>query len=243
MFRYARFAVSASLALVCAAAAQNTADDINLFQTYFQDATIAKNINGEGFFQYGTYDFASTIDIAAQAAFPVAQKFQINGGWAFENISPDQGDGRSGITDIFLSGRMQVAQGATPVAIGALFTLPVGSEDIGAGNFNFGFFGALRHKVESSPLTIGGTFGLNFVEAGNDRDTSVLIAGSVIYPLPSGLGLVFEINMQPDDDYALLSGGLDYALAGGGRVRGALGLGLDDAAPDFAFRLGYALGF
>ncbi len=248
MFRHRRAFACAFLLMVSTVWAQNTVDNVNLFQTYFQDATIAKKSNGEGFFQYGTYNSFSLIDLAAQAAFPVAPQFQVGGALAFESYSPDVGDSESGVTDILLSGRYQVVQGNTPVAVGASFTLPVGSEKLGAGNFNFGFFGSLRHKVESSPLTLAGTFGLDFVETaglgGNsDRKTSVLVAGSVIYPMRSGLGLVFEINLQPDDDYALLSGGLDYPLSGGGRVRGALGLGLDDAAPDFAFRLGYALGF
>ncbi|MGH7496793.1 MAG: hypothetical protein ACREOO_30955 [bacterium] len=248
MFRPARLVPGVLALLATLANAQDTADNVNLFQTYFQDATIAKSINGEGFFQYGTYNNFSIIDLAAQSAFPVSPRFQVGGAWAFESVSPDQGDSQNGVTDIAVSGRYQVVQGKTPVAIGALFTLPVGSEEIGDGNFNFGFFGSLRHDVESSPIVLAGTFGLDFVESaglgGNsDRNTSVLIAGSVIYPMRSGLGLVFEINMRPDDDYALLSGGLDYPLRGGGRVRGALGLGLDDAAPDFAFRLGYALGF
>ena len=252
--RYMRVFAAASLAAGSVSWAQNTADNVHLFQTYFQDAPIVKSVNGEGFFQYGTYSNSSVIDVAVQSAFPVAPKFQLGGALAFENYSPDQGDSQSGITDILVSGRYQVVQGSTPVAVGALFTLPVGSEDLGEGNFNFGFFGSLRHDVTSSPLVLGGTFGLNFVEkAGNynpttgqfdtDHGTSVLIAGSLIYPMQSGLSLVFEMNMQPDDNYALLSGGLDYPLSGGGRVRGALGLGLDDAAPDFAFRLGYSLGF
>jgi len=247
------------LGMISRSRAQNTADDVNLFQTYLQDANFGKKANGEGLFQYGTYDNnASTIDLAVQAAFPVSPKIKLAGFWAFENYSPDQGDGRSGITDIAVSGRYQVVQGNTPVAVGALATLPVGSEDLGEGNFDFGFFGSLRHKVESSPLTLAGTFGLNFVETttlGNlnpntgqvetkkDHDTSVLIAGSVIYPMSSGLSMVFEINMRPDDNYALLSGGLDYPLHGGGRLRGGLGLGLDDAAPNFAIRFGYGMGF
>src|SRR5262245_9276009 len=128
MFRPARLVAGVLVLMVALANAQNTADNVNLFQTYFQDATITKSINGEGFFQYGTYNSFSIIDLAAQAAFPVTPRFQVGGAWAFESISPDQGDSQNGITDIAASGRYQVAQGKTPVAIGALFTLPVGSE-------------------------------------------------------------------------------------------------------------------
>lgn len=255
MFRLIRSIAGVLLLMASMAGAQNTATNVNLFQTYFQDATIANTITGEGFFQYGSYDNFSTMDLAVQATFPVVPQFQMSGAWAFESQSPDVGDSQTGVTDISVSGRYQVVQGNTPIAVGALFTLPVGNDKLlYQGSFNFGFFGSLRHNIERSPVVLAGTFGLDFIDKpvsynpttmqfNKDRDTSVLLAGSVIYPMASGLGLVFEINLRPDDDYALLSGGLDYPLRSGGRIRGALGLGLDDAAPDFAFRFGYAMGF
>jgi len=55
--------------------------------------------------------------------------------------------------------------------------------------------------------------------------------------------LATELNIRTEGDYILLSGGLDYALQGGGRLRGALGLGVDNGAPNFALRGGYYFGF
>ncbi len=264
-FRRTNLSVCAFLLVGSMSAAQERTertDNINLFQTYFQDATITDLVTGEGFFQYGTYDFADVIDVAAQVSIPVAPLFQVSGQVAFESVSPDAGEGESGITDIGASGRYQVLQGLTPIAVGGFITLPIGSEKIGQGNFNFGFFGSLRHHPASSPLVITGTFGLEFFETvtgrvarinpitgaiefetTKGRDTSVLIGAGVLYPLQSGVSLVGEFNLRTEGDYALLSGGLDYALSNGGRFRAALGLGLDDGAPDFALRLGYGMGF
>jgi hypothetical protein len=42
-------------------------------------------------------------------------------------------------------------------------------------------------------------------------------------------------------DYAMLSGGVDYLLQNNGRVRGALGIGLDDDAPDVMFLVSYLM--
>jgi hypothetical protein len=51
------------------------------------------------------------------------------------------------------------------------------------------------------------------------------------------------LSIRTEGDYILLSGGVDYPMKSGGRLRGALGLGLDDGAPNFALRGGYYLGF
>jgi hypothetical protein len=244
--------------------AQSKTDDVRLFQTYFEDAPIAAKPYGDGFFRYSSFgkkrgDF-SAIDVAVESVFPAAPKLQVGGMLGFRSISPDQGDGQSGITDLTVSGRYQVLPGATPISVGALITLPIGSEDIGQSNFDFHFFGSLRHNLPSD-LVITGTFGLEFDEttvptatfnpltgqivtgSESDRQTAVLIAGGIVYPLPSGLSIVGEFNLRTEGDYALLSGGLDYPLKSGGRLRGVLGLGLDDGAPNLALQFGYFMGF
>jgi hypothetical protein len=232
--------------------AQNKTDDVRLFQTYFQDAPVTGVAIGEGFFQYGTSDYGSAIDIGVQSLIPVGPQFQVGAGVSFESQNPkDQTDffgnkieldGESGITDITVAGYYQAMPGVTPISVGALLTLPIGSEDIGEGTFDFTFFGSLRHNTPSG-LAITGTLGLEFFEVGDDRETSVLIAGGAIYPLQSGVSLVGELNIKTEGDYMLLSAGADYPLASGGRLRGGIGLGLDDGAPDFLLQAGYTLSF
>ena len=258
MLRRAMIVVLALLVCAGLAQAQNKtyeADDVRLLQTFFEDAPIAASPYAEGFFQYSSSNFFSAIDISAQAAFPIpgAPNLQIGGGWGFRSLNPDNdtfgnASGESGITDVTVSGRYQVLPGQTPISVGALLTLPIGSEDIGESAFDFGFFGSMRHNFPSG-LAITGTFGLQFIEVqsfGNnsDRETAALIAGGVIYPLPqSDLSIIGEFDLKTKGDYALLTGGVDYKLKGPGRLRGGIGVGLDDGAPDFAFRFGYLMGF
>jgi hypothetical protein len=244
--------------------AQNKADDVRLFQTFFEDAPITTTPYGDAYFRYASFGKkrgdASVIEVAAQSAFPVIEKLQVGGMLAFRSISPDQGSGESGITDLTVSGRYQVLPGATAISVGSSLTLPIGSEDIGESNFDIHFFGSLRHNVPSG-LAITGTFGLELDETtvttvrfnpntgdfdtstDSDRQTAVLIAGGVVYPLPSGLSLVGEFNLRTEGDHAMLSGGVDYKLRAGGRLRGVLGLGLDDGDPNIAFQFGYYMGF
>lgn len=237
--------------------AQNTnaTDEVRLFQNFFQDAPIAANPYGESFFQYSTYDNdVSGIDVAVQGALPVADKLQLGGGVAFRSISPSVGDGQSGISDVLVSGRYNVMPGPTAISIGAWATLPVGSEDIGEGTFDFSGFGSLRHYLPSG-VALTGTFGLEFTETkvarfnavtgavttNSDHNTGVLIAGGLVYPTRGGINIVSELSLRTEGDFVLLSGGLDYALKAGGRVRGGIGIGLDDGAPNFTLRGGYFL--
>jgi hypothetical protein len=219
---------------------QASTDQIALFQTFFEDAPIATDFYWEGFFQYLAYDGdISVIDLVALGALPVGPLTQLGGGLGFRNISP----GNSGLTDLVVSGRHNILQTPAAVSVGALLTLPIGSEDNGQSNFNFSGFGALRYPLESGQV-LTGAFGLEFVEQGNDREAGFLLAGGVIVPAATGLHFIGEINIRSRSDYALISGGLDYVLQGiGGKIRGAIGLGLDDGAPDFALRAGYFLGF
>ncbi|MDZ7289845.1 MAG: transporter [candidate division KSB1 bacterium] len=239
--------------------AQNTykADEVRLFQTFFQDTPIAAKPYGEGFFQYSNYDKLSSIDLAVQAAMPVADKIQVGGALGFRNLSPEVGDSQSGITDLLVSGRYNIMPGPTAISVGAFATLPIGSEDIGESSFDFSGFGSIRHHLPSG-LAITGTLGLEFIETVSGakidfttgevkketkHESGLLIAGGVIYPTKSGLNIVGELNIRTEGDYAFLTGALDYMLKSGGRVRGGIGIGLDNGAPDFALRAGYYLGF
>lgn len=222
---------------------KNETGEVRLFQTFFEDVPIATAPYGEGFFQYADFDGdLSIIDIAVQAAFPVAPNFQIGGALGFERSSLGKSVDQSGLTDLLISGRYNVLPGPTAISIGALMTLPIGSEDVGRGNFNFSGFGALRQSLASG-LVLTGALALEFIEQFNDRKTGLLIAGGVIAPLANGLNLVSELNLRSRYDYALLTGGVDYALDIGGRIRGGIGLGLDNGAPNFIIRGGYFLGF
>lgn len=251
-----RIALAACFMAASTVAAQENTESVNLVQTFFQDATITPRSFGEVFFQYATYEGdLSSIEVALQGAFPLSPKVQLSGGVGFRNFSANN-NSEGGISDIAASLRYKVVEGPTAIAVGGLLTLPVGSEDIGEGSLDFGFFGSLRHPLPSK-IVLTGSLGLQFFEKkilkynpatfrfeeDSEYDNSLLIAGGLIYPMPSGLSFIGELNIQTEGDYILLSGGLDYALQSGGRLRGALGIGLDDGAPNFVLRGGYYLGF
>jgi hypothetical protein len=209
-------------------------DDVHLFQTFFKDTPISPTYYGEGGIAFSDFGQANAFQVLLRGGLPFTPKFEMGVEVSYINVSPDQGDGQSGISDISVSGRYNVLSTDTKVSVGGFLTLPVGEEKIGEGNTNFGAFGALRHPFPSG-LVLTGVLGLEFLEAGDNRETSLLLGGGVIYPTSDQLSIVGELNLQTEGDFALLSGGVDYDLTAGNRLRGAIGLGLDDGAPDFMF--------
>ena len=188
---------------------------------------------GEGGLKYGNYDWGGIFDIGIQGGIPIGKKFELGTAWSFINVSPDGGGGNSGISDITVSGRYNFMPSVTNISAGAYLTIPVGSKDVGQNNFNVGIFGALRHPL-SEGVVITGVTGLDFLEMGDDRKTSLLLGGGAIFRIQQQFHVVTELNFWTEGDYALLSGGVDYKLNRGNKIRGALGLGLNDGAPDVA---------
>jgi Putative MetA-pathway of phenol degradation len=259
MFRRVLLVGAALLLNIGLSQAQTTyeTDNVQLFQTFYQDTPIAELPYGEGFFQYSAFDGnVSSIDLSVQGGLPVSSDIQVAGGLGFRSLDIPGGS-QSGITDLTVSGRYQVLPGLTAISVGALATLPIGSKDIGENTFDFNIFGSLRHHLPSR-LVITGTLALESdevktiksvnpltgsVTTGSDRNTAFLLAGGIIYPLPSGVNVVGELDIRTKGQYVLLTGGLDYKLKTGGRIRGGIGIGLDDGAPNFVIRGGYFLAF
>jgi len=237
-----------------AASQGQTLDDVHLFQSFLRDAAIANTMYGEGGLQYQSFDGGSIFSFGAQGGYPVSPLIEVNAGIGFLSYSADKADGSSGISDLAVAGRYNLMQGKTMVSAGGLVTLPIGEEKVGQGNLNFGGFGALRYPLDNG-MVITGTAGLDFYETkeityeaptfngttfsgGGFKEetkykTSFVLGGGVIYPTNDQLNLVGEFTLKTEVDYMLLSGGADYKLESGSRLRGALGIGLDDGAPDF----------
>lgn len=236
--------------------AQINTNEVRLFQSYFYDTPISERPYVQGGLDYSSYgnhfDF-TFLNIGAQGGFALNEKIEIQAGWGYESLSIEEGEGQSGITDLALFGRYNLSNsGPTSFAAGGLITLPIGSEDIGAGNLNFGGYGAVRHALDNG-LVLCGTAGLLFYETTEIEydpvtyepkeetkyETSFNIGAGAIYPVNDQVSVIGEFTMQTEGDYMMLSGGVDYKL-GNGRIRGALGIGLDDGAPDFKIGGGYA---
>lgn len=236
--------------------AQNNTNGVRLFQSYFYDTPISERPYAQGGLEYASYgnhhDF-SLLNIGAQGGYALNEKLEIQAGWSYASWSYEEGEGESGITDLALFGRYNLLNGGpTSFSAGAMLTLPIGSEDIGGGNLNFGGYGALRHALDNG-LVLCGTVGLTFyetteydvdpvtyeIEESSKYENYLNIGAGAIYPVNEKVSIVGELTMQTEGDYMMLSGGVDYKL-GNGRVRGALGIGLDDGAPDFKIGGGYA---
>jgi hypothetical protein len=205
----------------------------------------------------------STIDIGAMGGLPIQDKFDIGGELYYENTKPNKGDGVSGLTDLGVYGKYNFKKDKKQIfSGGAMLTLPIGKEELGYSAMNFGFFGAFRTLLTNG-MVITANAGLDFIEVPKASDsfdaddffakaakasagssdtehkTSFRIGGGLIYPLNRQTSIVGELLMRTEFDYMMLSGGVDHVLKNGGRIRGALGLGLDDGAPDFMIQAGY----
>ena len=183
----------------------------------------------------------------------INDKIEVGADFGFAMFNPEVGDGQSGITDIGLYGRYNLVNSASPTKIsaGAMVTLPIGKEEIGQGNLNFGPFAAVRHALESG-LTLAANVGLIFLETTTwevegfdlvektEYETSFTIGAGAIYPVNNVMSIVGEFVMMTEGDFMALSAAVDYML-GGGHIRGGILLGLDDGAPDFGFLASYLL--
>lgn len=233
---------------------QNTLDDTHLFQSFFHDATITKTPYGEGGLAFNSYDGGSIFRLGVQGGYGVNPNLEIGGGLSFINSSPEEGDGHSGLSDLLVAGRYLLSKNTAKITAGGYITLPIGSEDIGQGALNFGFMGAMRYPLENG-IVVTASLGLDFMEVTDfeydngklkettSHENSLRIAGGAIYPVNAELNAVGELVIQTETDYMLLSAGADYKLEGLGKVRGALGLGLDDGAPDFVLMASYLMNF
>ncbi len=249
--------------------ASSALTDVHLFQSFFHDAPVAKSPFVQPTFGYASYDGWSNMNIGAMGGIPAGKKFDIGAELYFANMKPEKGDGESGLTDLDVYGKYNFKQDKKQIfSGGASISLPIGKEELGYGAMNFGFFGAYRTLLNSG-MVITANAGLDFIEVagGGDVDADDLddfdwddfakvsakddddtehetcfrIGGGLIYPLNKTTSIVGEMLMITEVEYMMLSGGVDHVLSNGARVRGALGLGLDDGAPDFMIMAGYFL--
>lgn len=215
--------------------------DVRPFLAWVTDATFTKGVDIEPVLVFGDSDNFSTLLAGTRAAVWVADGFELGGSWGFRSVDPSIGESRNGLDDLALYGRYELpVQTDATVAIGAEFTLPVGEEDVGAGNFDLNVFGAVRYDADGN-ATLFGHAGVQSIERGNDREAGLLLGGGILVPLTEELALVGELALGTASESAAILGGVDYELPPGGHLRAALALGLDDGAPDFELRLGFSI--
>jgi len=254
-------------------AQSNTKDEVRFFEHFFNDAAVVNSKHLEVGARYADYDKRSGFLIGAQGGMPVFEKLDIGMRLGLLNSDPDRGDSESGITDIDLWGRYHLnLPFKANLTVGGMLTLPVGDEDVGEGDFDFGAFAAARMPLDKG-FVIMGSVGLNFVERsgcstrvsvtgapnfeepsfaevgvwcepdGKDRELSMHLGGGGIFELSPETHLIGEVGIDTEEDFFALTGGVDHALSANSRLRAALDIGLDDGAPDVGLRGGFMVGF
>jgi len=244
--------------VVASVSAQDTKDDVHLFQAFSRDATISSTGYGEAIIDFNNNEFISSVNLGARGGYPINDNIEIGGGFGFTRLDIDNSiaDDQSGLTDLRLVGKYHIDLNApTKLIAGATFTLPIGSDDIRQGEANLGVFGSVRHPV-SETFVLTGTLGFEFVEGASfesggwptlsasgplDRELGLVLGGGGIFALDSQIHLITELLLATEGDIALFSAGVDYSMPTGGNLRGALGFGLDDGSPDFTIFASYLL--
>lgn len=217
--------------------AQGNQNDVRLFQNFFQDGSHVGQFYGETALTFSDFDSFNLINIGGRIGFPIGMNFEGGLELSYLSFDPNVGDNVSGLSDLSITGRYRVSSTPTDISIGGSLTLPIGDEDVGQGDVDLGIFGAIRHPA-SNQLSIAGVLGIDFIEQGDDYEASLNLGGGVIYRTQPDLSLIGELSFQTEFDYALLSFGVDYILSGGSHLRPAVGLGVDNGAPDFVLLFG-----
>jgi hypothetical protein len=224
---------------------QEPFEEIHLFQSFMRDATIASKAYDEAFIDFNNYSFGNIYSIGLQGGFAINSTLEINGRFGIGGFKPRQVSGEIGLTDLVISGRYLIFKDSDlSITTGGGLTLPFGEEKAGFGNFTIGGFGALRYTVTQQVL-VTSSLGLDIVETSviSDESTASLsLSGGVIYSLNNRIGIISEFQLRTNVEYAMLSAGIDYQLATT-RLRGALGIGFDDGAPDVRVIVGYLFSF
>ncbi|MBN1849276.1 MAG: outer membrane beta-barrel protein [Deltaproteobacteria bacterium] len=230
-----------------------TYDDVRLFQAFFRDTPISLTPYGEAIASYDDYDQSSSSFIGIQGGFPLLDKLEIGTKVGMIYLDPDNRGSETDLSDCMISGRYNISEymtflpDGTKTSAGAYVTLPVGSEDVGEDNTDYGAFAAIRHPIARN-TALTGVVGFDWLETANirgekDRDFSLLLGVGAIYSFSDQIHVVGEINHRSEDDYMLLTGGVDYELKIDHHLRTAIGAGLDDGAPDFTLTVSYLIGF
>lgn len=234
--------LSGLLLITASAWSQSNLNSVRLFQSYFIDAPISKVNYADFGLSHSGYDGWNLLLIGGQGGYAVNEKLEIQARLGYVNVKPDDFDGESGLSDLDVYGRYFLSDnGKTQISAGGYLSLPIGSEDVGQSTMDLGGFGALRHNLKNG-MVVTGSVGLISLEQGDDREMTIRLGAGAIYPHSKTIKFVGEFVMQTEIEYTMLSGGVDY-LMGNGRLRGALGIGLDDGAPDLQLIVSYGLNF
>jgi len=194
---------------------------------------------------------------------PNLEQLEVGGRAWFLSTSTKNGEKGSGtgLSDLDLWGKYQFIDDPVLLSAGLLFTLPTGAEKAispwATGEFNVELFGALRYYIADN-FALASHLGLR-INADADKkvkntkyeldgQASFELGGGIIYQVSNELNILGELNFGTEpykdvDNDIELTGGVEYALQENFSLRGGLGIGLDDVAPDFELMGGASYSF
>lgn len=239
MKRVALLSVVLCAVLSQAARAQNVLDDVFLLRSTEQDARVASAPWLDGRLFHNVFETSSYSYLGVRAGLPISPKLETALGLDYFRSSSDFTDGTSGLTDLFVYGKYNFSRQATRLSTGAFVTVPIGSEEIGEGDVDVGIFVAARHPLNERTAVTGKVSLDYFRIADDDSDPSFRFHGGLIRRVSERVAVLGEVLVSTAVTTAELSAGVDYGLTQAGRLRGAVGMGLNDKSSDLSFIVSY----
>ena len=205
--------------------------------------------------RHSDYETGELFSAGPSFSVPLMEgQLELGGRWLFLSAEPDEGDRENELSDIDLLAKfLPVKEEELKVATGFLFTLPIG-DDVAlvresSGELDFELFTAGRADLNDDVALIARA-ALRFnqdVEVGIaeiDGKLSLLAGLGFVFELGDELSVFTQLDFETEryedaDSDVGLSAALEYALSDLLGLRGGLGLGLTDGAPDY--ELGVAL--
>ena len=222
-------------------------NDVRPFQAWIQDAVITEGVDLEPVVEFSNLDFASILFAGARTDYWIRPDLEIGARYGVVHLDPTDFNGQrveaeTGASDLLLYTRylFPVQEGLPRVAIGAGFDLPIGSEKVQQGTFDFLGFVAARHEIVNGVELLGNA-GIESLERRGKRENGLRLGGGAIIPLTDELAGIAEFAIGTAGEFAAISGGVDLELPPGGHLRGAISIGLDDGAPDYQLLFGLAI--
>jgi hypothetical protein len=227
------------------------------FLSFAQDATVPRSQWWEGDLVFTDASPVDSIIVRGIVAFQPWKHVELGGRFGFGSSDGPTGfpDG-TGSTDMDVWGKYHwnPGSGPTELAAGVLVTIPTGDNTAGLGRdaFDIEGFGSVRYSARK--LIYAGNIGFRLNgdgEIGNasfSGKTQGWLAAGIIVPMSTEISFIGELSLrseaidQGEADHRIL-GGIDWKPFQRGMLRGAVGFGISDGAPDLEVTVGYAATF
>jgi hypothetical protein len=215
--------------------------DVHLFNSWVADAIFTPGVDVEPAFLFSFYDQANLWFGGARTAIWVAPNVEVGGRFGWAGANPDNGPSGSsfGDLDLFARYRLPVEFPGT-LAAGTEVRLPTGSEDAGQDNTFVRIFGALRQDMGGA-FTFTANLAFEYLDFLGDDANGIAVGLGSLIPINGSLTAIVEFNLKTSFEYAIVTGGFDYELPPGGHLRAAVGIGLDNEAPDVELQIALGL--